>query len=493
MPGCLMATQMAEERFKMTVDTVAYTAHDAALAISIMIDEATRDIECADMADLGTQFNIAETRVRNIVASVMNVHGVRTDGDQDEGSESAASSIIAACDRFTADPSAYVREVGEADDEGDEAPETVAVSAADPHAAHQPAIPLVAIATTSENPGLAQDFGSVLQPYVPPIVKAADMRIVERGARDVFPGLPATMTSMTVPTSRWKGEAPKIEVPDEHFDFDPYAVRVMSLAIRKRKNVMAVGDPGCGKTEFFRQFAARMGLPFHKVAMDGSISRPDVLGSFRQVATATGSATPFVLGLLPTIIQTPCIIDFDEMDQCDPDLQYMLHSLYEGEGLDIKEDGGRFIKRHEHCYLVATANTKGRGSDNGLTHARHEMSEATRDRYSYWLEFTYLPKEKEVNVIVKKTGLDADRASKLVDIGASIRSGYKTGTVSQPCSLRQLLDIAESADGLGYDPMLGLALACDTVMVGRANAEDVPTIREYIKNSTGKDLNLVER
>ena len=200
-----------------------------------------------------------------------------------------------------------------------------------------------------------------------------------------------------------------------------------------------------------------------------------------------------MLGLLPTIIQTPCIIDFDEMDQCDPDLQYMLHSLYEGEGLDIKEDGGRFIKRHEHCYLVATANTKGRGSDNGLTHARHEMSEATRDRYSYWLEFTYLPKDKEVAVITKKTGLDADRAGKLVDIGTSIRNGYKTGSVSQPCSLRQLLDVAESADGLGYDPMLGLALACDTVMVGRANSEDVATIREYVKNSTDKDLNLVAR
>ena len=34
----------------MTVQTVAYTAHDAALAISIMINDATADIETADMA-----------------------------------------------------------------------------------------------------------------------------------------------------------------------------------------------------------------------------------------------------------------------------------------------------------------------------------------------------------------------------------------------------------------------------------------------------------
>jgi len=478
----------------MTVQTVAYTAHDAALAISIMTNEATADIETTDMVQFAAQFNAAETRVRNTVASVMKIHGVRTDGDQDEGDDAAAASIVAACARFTADPTAYLREIAEEDDE-DDAPEPVAVpvvaSAAIP--VHVSAVPLVAVADTSEDPSLIQDFGTVLQPYVPPIVKPADIRIVERVARDVFAGLPDTMATMTVPTARWKGDAPAIMVPDEHFDFDPYAVRVMSLAIRKRKNVFATGDPGCGKTEFFKQFAARMGLPFHKVAMDGSISRPDVLGSFRQIATPTGSATPFILGLLPTIIQTPCIIDFDEMDQCDPDLQYMLHSLYEGEGLDIKEDGGRFIKRHEHCYLVATANTKGRGSDNGLTHARHEMSEATRDRYSYWLEFTYLPKDREVAVIMKKTGLDADRAGKLVDIGTSIRNGYKTGVVSQPCSLRQLLDVAEAADGLGYDPMLGLAFACDTVMVGRANVEDVANIREYIKMSTDKDLTTAVR
>jgi MoxR-like ATPase len=477
----------------MTVDTVAYTAHDAALAISMMTDAQSGDIQFTDQASFAAQFNAVETRVRNTVASVMKAHGVRVDGDIDEGNEAAAKSIVEACGRYLADPSAYMRAIEDADEEEEAGTAPVPIAAARASAQSSPAVPLPQSSAIETALDIVQDFGTVLQPYVPPVAKPSSVRIVERVSRDVFPGLPDSMATMTVPTTRWKGDAPEIETPDEHFCFDSYAVRVMSLAVRQRKNVMAVGDPGCGKTEFFRQFAARIGLPFHKVAMDGSISRPDVLGSFRQVATPTGSATPFILGLLPTIIQTPCIIDFDEMDQCDPDLQYMLHSLYEGEGLDIKEDGGRFIKRHEHCYLVATANTKGRGSDNGLTHARHEMSEATRDRYSFWLEFTYLPKDKEMAVLMNKTGLDADRAGKLVDIGTSIRNGYKTGVVSQPCSLRQLLDVAEAADGLGYDPMLGLALACDTVMVGRANAEDVSKIREYVKLSTGKDLKTVIR
>src|SRR3546814_3208700 len=73
----------------------------------------------------------------------------------------------------------------------------------------------------------------------------------------------------------------------------------------------------------------------------------------------------------------------------------MLHPVYEGEGLTIQEDGGTYIPRHPHCYIVATANTKGRGSDSGLTHARFEMSEATRDRFPYWLSFTFMKAPQE--------------------------------------------------------------------------------------------------
>src|SRR3546814_13462562 len=77
----------------------------------------------------------------------------------------------------------------------------------------------------------------------------------------------------------------------------------------------------------------------------------------------------------------------------------MLHPGYEGESLTIQEDGGTYIPRHPHCYIVATANTKGRGSDSGLTHARFEMSEATSDRFPYWLSFTFMKAPQEIKTI----------------------------------------------------------------------------------------------
>ena len=252
---------------------------------------------------------------------------------------------------------------------------------------------------------------------------------------------------------------------------------------------MAVGDPGCGKTEFFKQFARRIGMPYNGITFDGQLSRAEIIGSFRQITTPTGSATPFVDGLIPKLIQQPGILCLNEIDQCDPDIQYMLHDVYEGGGLTIQEDGGRFIPRHPDCFIVATANTKGRGSDNGLTNAKFEMSEATRDRYPIWLNFTYLEPAKESETIVAKTSINEDVSAKLVEIATSIRSAWKNGEMSQPCSLRQLLDVAEMAEDFNdRGPYEALAIAADLVLVGRANEEDATAIREFINQHVGIDL-----
>jgi MoxR-like ATPase len=469
---------MPEEKF-MPVATMTYTTDDAALAVDQMTDAATADLEMTSMQQYTQDFEKAKAEVKGLVASVMSLHGVNGFGDKDLGDEDAARSIAREVESFKNDPDAYIQRI--TDDGADDEP----VVQAQPVAVAAPAPVVIPV----------QDFGLAPQAPAPAMVEPeVRMTFVDRPAQGLFKGISSSYATVMVPTAKWDTPKPHINTPDEHYCFPGFAVKIMTSAMKRGKNVIATGDPGCGKTEFFKQFAARIGLPFTKVPFDGSLSRAEIIGSFRQIATPTGSATPFVLGLVPTLIQRPGIICFDEVDQADPDIQYMLHSLYEGEGLTIQEDGGRFIPRHEHCRIVATANTKGRGSENGLTNAKFEMSEATRDRYPYWLNFTYLSEEQEVATIVAKSDLSAPLAKKLVGVGTAIRQGYKTGEISQPCSLRQLLDVAElSEDFMSSGPDVALALACDTVIVGRANDDDANGIREYIVQNVGVDLETLER
>jgi hypothetical protein len=143
---------------------------------------------------------------------------------------------------------------------------------------------------------------------------------------------------------------------------------------------------------------------------------------------------------------------------------------------------------------VATANTKGRGSDNGLTHSRFEMSEATRDRFPYWLNFTFMEAAQEAQTVHAKTGMPLELCTKLVTVGGLIRTAYKNGSISQTCSLRQMLDVAPAFRRFASRGDLpALAMGIDTVMIGRANQDDAAGIREYVKQTLAVDLETFER
>jgi MoxR-like ATPase len=474
--------RVAEGKIIVISDTIEFTADDVALAISDLTDVATSDIDYVSQQQMAEDMAAATLGVRSRVMSLAKLHGINSPGDADLGEQAGADFVKREVERFHSDPGAYLASLG--GDDSDEEQDDVAEG---------PALAQVAAATPAPAPVEAL----VLAPVAPPPAVAVDLKpvaFVKRAMKDLFPGISSTYHGEMVDTAKWKGKKPHVAEPDPHYSFDGFSVKVMTSAMRRRRNVMAVGDPGCGKTEFFRQFAARIGLPYHGITFDGQLSRAEIIGSFRQIATPTGSATPFIDGLIPTLIQRPGILCLNEVDQCDPDIQYMLHDMYEGGGLTIQEDGGRFVPRHPDCYIVATANTKGRGSDNGLTHARHEMSEATRDRYSVWLNFTYMKAEAETATIVAKTSLVPAQAAKLVAIGTAIRNAYKNGSMSQPCSLRQLLDVAEfTEDFMEGTPDRALALACDIVLAGRANTEDTLQIREFVKQKTAIDLTTLER
>ena len=455
---------------------IEFKADDAARAVSIMTDAATADLPFVSRAQSDADFARIGGECHSAVSAVMQMHGLAAIGEARHGSDEGAQAIIEEVNRYKSDPDGYVdalvssSQCEAANDRQPEYKQEAAAQAPVPIGAPTPSTPPQNITT-----------------------EAASVRIIPRPAQSLFPDIGANYRNELVPTVHWQSPKPNIKDPDPDFIFNGHDISIMALAIEKQKNVMATGDPGCGKTEFFKQFGARTGLPVHKIPFDGSLTRAEIIGSFRQVATPNGSATPFMYGLIPKLIQQPCIIILDEIDQCDPDVMYMLHSVLEGEGLVIQEDGGVEVPRHPHCYIVGTANTKGRGSDNGLTHTRFEMSEATRDRFPYWLNFTFMKPDQEAVTVAAKTSLKADLCEKMVTVANQIRKSYSNGELSQTCSIRQMLDVAPLAmrfSGRGED--IGLAMAIDCVMGGRANQEDALTIREFIKTATSVDLNKTE-
>ncbi len=466
----------------MSIETLEVNEDDAALAIKNIVNAKSPDLTFESTAQYTREFDSLQSNIRKKVSDVVRLHGVNSIGAAAKGDKAKADLIQQELEKYETNPDAYIDNIdGEEDDDDENEPVAVKTPAAMPQMVEEVAQPQAAV-----QPAMALHHAPNQEVLTPP----AEVKVVDRSSKNLFNGISSDYATEMTPTFKWaKGEKPEMDAADPDYMFDGFAVKIMNTCLRKRRNMASTGDPGCGKTEFYKQFGARVGLPVHVIPFDGSLTRAEIIGSFRQVPTANGPATPFVLGLIPRLIQQPCIIVIDEIDQADPDIQYMLHPVYEGKGLTINEDAGRFIPRHEHCYIVAAGNTKGRGSSNGLTNVKFEMSEATRDRFSYWVDFTYLPESKESETIQKKTSLDKASADKIVKIASQIRKGYQEGQVEQPCSLRQLLDVAglvpEFTDR-GIDQ--GIAIAVKTVIMGRANPDDIMTISEYVKLTVGVDL-----
>ena len=81
------------------------------------------------------------------------------------------------------------------------------------------------------------------------------------------------------------------------------------------------------------------------------------------------------------------------------------------------------------------------------------LNAAMRRRMSVWLNFDYMSigdkiDEKEIDLVVKKAGIDRRDAEKIVKVGAELRKQYKSGELPYGPSIGDLLNWAKLvADG----------------------------------------------
>lgn len=332
----------------------------------------------------------------------------------------------------------------------------------------------------------------------PAIVRASSVRepqlmefeTTKKKVHEVFRGVDQNDADFDfeVPVVNWAGRHTKIPALDPSYSFDPAHLHTLLYAVAVGASVNIVGPHGCGKTQAVRQVAARLNFPVTTLPMDGQLSRRELIGQQRLRATENGNESYFSAGLLPMALREPGFILFDEVDRGISDLQYACHSVYLQEGLTVLEDGGSHIPFHEFNRVFGTANTKGRGSLDGMYQPPEEMSEATRDRWSLWVEMDYPDVETDSTVLIQKTpGLLVEHAQIIAGIANEIRAAYKEGRLSQTCSMRQQLEVARKAVFLcqreqdDVRRQKALRHAFDRVIGGRASPEDKGSIENLIQ------------
>ena len=203
------------------------------------------------------------------------------------------------------------------------------------------------------------------------------------------------------------------------------------------------GLSGNGKTTMVEQVCAKLKREMFCVNITKQTDEDDLLGGFRLI----NGETVWQDGPVITAMKRGGVLLLDEVDLASHNIM-CLQPVLEGKGIFLKKIG-KFVRPIEGFQIFATANTKGKGSDDGRFIGTNILNEAFLDRFSVTLEQEYAPKVTELRILKKAfadVGCDEDNdhefAKKLVDWADTIRQCFYQDAVDEIITTRRLVNIA---------------------------------------------------
>ena len=203
------------------------------------------------------------------------------------------------------------------------------------------------------------------------------------------------------------------------------------------------GLSGNGKTLSVEQACAVTKREVIRVNFTVETDEDDLIGGFRLV----NGETKFFKGPVIKAMELGAVLLCDEIDLANPAKVMCLQSILEGGGYFIKKTG-EYVTPASGFTVVATANTKGKGSDDGRFIGTNVMNEAFLERFPITVEQSYptpaIEKKIVGNMFADLKVNDAEFVEKLVDWADIIRKTFYDGGVDEIISTRRLVHIAKA-------------------------------------------------
>ena len=201
--------------------------------------------------------------------------------------------------------------------------------------------------------------------------------------------------------------------------------------------VFITGMSGNGKTVSVEQACATLNRELIRVNITIETDEDDLIGGFRLVE----GNTVWHNGPVIDALERGAVLLLDEIDLASNKI-LCLQSVLEGKGVFLKKIG-RYVRPAEGFTVVATANTKGKGSDDGRFIGTNVLNEAFLERFPITFEQEYPGASFETKILLN-TGIEEDFAIHLVKWAMVIRKTFYDGGVDEVISTRRLVHIAEA-------------------------------------------------
>ena len=286
----------------------------------------------------------------------------------------------------------------------------------------------------------------------------------------VAPVAPAVAVAMVAP-SVLSHNAELSLVPEKASGYVPFGnfADVRSI-IKSRKFYPAyiTGLSGNGKTMMIEQVCANEKRECVRVNITIETDEDDLIGGFRLV----NGETVWQDGPVITAMSRGAVLLLDEVDLGSNKLM-CLQPVLEGKAIYLKKTN-RVVHPAPGFNVIATANTKGKGSDDGRFIGTNVMNEAFLERFSITMEQEYPAAKVEtkiLNNVLQASGITATEfVDKLVTWADVIRKSFFEGALSEIISTRRLVHICEAYAIFGENKVKAIELCLNRFDVDTKNA-----------------------
>ena len=206
--------------------------------------------------------------------------------------------------------------------------------------------------------------------------------------------------------------------------------------------VFITGLSGNGKTLAVTQACAELKKELIRVNITIETDEDDLLGGYRL----KDGQTVWQNGPVIEAMERGAVLLLDEIDLASNKIM-CLQPILEGSGVFVKKIN-KWVRPKEGFNVIATANTKGQGSEDGKFIGTNVLNEAFLERFPVTFEQKYPTTATEKKILVntlKSYGKsDVKFVDKLVTWADVIRKTYYDGGVDEIISTRRLVHIAQA-------------------------------------------------
>jgi MoxR-like ATPase len=206
--------------------------------------------------------------------------------------------------------------------------------------------------------------------------------------------------------------------------------------------IYITGLSGNGKTMMIEQVCAALGRELVRVNITKRTDESDLIGSYELIDGSTVRREGPVL----TAMRRGAVLLLDECDLGTEDI-LCLQPILEGKPYFDKKTG-EVVHPAAGFTVLATANTKGKGSDDGRFIGTNILNEAFLERFAVTVEQDYPPANTERKILEKnfaELGISDDVfIERLITWAEIIRKSYADGAVDEIISTRRLVHISKA-------------------------------------------------